>query len=179
MSTETFQTNTDDARVPDNLPTMTKYEKHSWANAAYWFGFFIIMCVGYLLIFLGFGHQLIDALRFLMFGYMVGGVVIITHLRGEPTDTESRISLKTLNWTCLGVIFVCLLSAMFFISRPTVPKPSMVSLNTLGATMLCTIIIATAIRYGLLAYLLRKERLANTKSPHPNPLPEGEGITNH
>ena len=153
--------------------TMTKYEKHSWANAAYWFGFFIIMSVGDLLIFLGFGHQLIDALRFLMLGYMVGGVAIITHLRGEPTDAESRISLKTLNWTCLAVMFIYLLLAMFFISRPIVPKPSVVSLNAVGTTILCTIIIAITVRYGFLVYLLRKERLANTKSP--NPLPEQEG----
>ena len=174
MSTETFPTNTDDARVPDNLRTMTKYEKHTWAIGTYSFLLAILYTLYHLPFFIDVTTQLFRTFFFLV--ALSGGFYIINKLWIQPwkelTEKEISISDKATAWTFYGAattLFVLLFGFLIF------GEPS-VSRDTVLMFLIYTITIFMGIRFTLLAHLLRKERLANTKSPRPNSLPEGEGM---
>ena len=179
MNTETFPTNTDDTRIPDNLPTMTKYEKHTWTIGT----FFFLIVIWYTLCHLPFFTNVVSnqSMTFFMFVVLLPGFVVIhrfiVRFPINIAENEIQISHKATAWTFYGmmtILFVLLFGFLIF------GEPS-VSRDTVLKFLIYTITIFMGIRFTLLAHLLRKERLTSAESPHPpcpinTALPEGEGM---
>ena len=156
---------------------MSKYEKQAWAIGVYASLGAVLLCIYHqsfvtdvfvrMLVISGFG-----------FGFVIVAGLWRHHLI-DHTETEFRISYKATAWTFYGAVVIAMALMVFLF-----PKEVPISRDALGMAQIYTVLIFVGIRFFLLAYLLRKERLSRpaerspdewTYRPHPNPLPEGEG----
>jgi len=152
---------------------MTKYEKRAWAM-----GIYASLCAVLFYFYLTYFDEILFRLPLII--VLMYGLSLIYRLgypREDYTTMEVLICHKATAWTFYGMAAIVFALMCFFF-----PKESLlVSRNAIGFAMLYAFFIFIGIRYVLLACLLRKERLANAKKPHPpcpinTALPEGEGM---
>jgi len=147
---------------------MSKYEKQAWA---------IGICVSLSAVPLAvFGHDPLWSVCFL-FGCGILSLILPHHSLWDFTETETRIAHKATAWTFYGTAIIAWALIML------VPRNKEISfsLDIITAPLLCVFLLFTGVRFILLAYLLRKERLSHAAGyrPHPNPFPGGEGKDDH
>ena len=177
MNTETFPTNTDDVRIPDNLQTMTTLEKRVWIMGII-FSLLVLLCTMPYFRLLVFDDSRSLAYCRLIFGIVMPLIGVIMPLSSlwarnqiKWTTTDTHIFYKATSWTVFGMaIVVCIMSiskGLFFPSESIT-----ISTNALGFGLGYIFLVFLSTQLVLWACLLRKERLTNAKST-PTPCKQG------
>ena len=143
---------------------MTKFEKYAWATGVVFLVYVVFLCSFHELFFSNAVDGLLVRLAFV--AVLVLGLNLTAYLWRQPwadyTKSDFQMSHKATALTFYGVAAIAFLLLLF--------TPKEVSRDTVAVFIIYTAFIFISIRHLLLAYLLRKERLANA-APHPNPLP--------
>ena len=154
---------------------MSKYEKQAWAIGIYASLGVILLCIYHQPFVTDIFFRIL-AMMFFWFGLYIAYNLWRPSLK-DITKTDFQVSYKATAWTFYGafvisgILMVCL-----------VPKEiKEISRDAIGITLIYASLIFVGVRFILLAYLLRKERLSRSEGyqPHPSPLPEGEGKNNN
>ena len=157
-------------RLGENIKakTMSKYEKQAWTVGMYTSLGVVLLCI--------YHHPFVtDGLfrTFAMLGFWAGFYIasnLWMPILTNHSEMENQIAYKATAWTFYGAVVIAGALTCFLL-------PKEISRYTFGIITIYTVFVFVGVRFILLAYLLRKERLSRSEvmSPHPNPLPEGEG----
>ena len=160
-----------------NAKAMSKYEKHAWAVGIYIFLSAVLLAV--------FGYH-----PFWSVGFMFGCIILGTLFPGHRdfTETETRLAHKATAWTFYGVVVIAGIAIVLLTPEKEIRLPEVISRDVFVTHFFGVPLLFMGVRFIMLAYLLRKERLPHpvecspdewTYSPHHNLFPEGEEKNDH